>query len=139
MPLLLSVIPAGVGIHKTVAVATENMKHSNRNDLQKQSEQATQPVKFKQKTGLFSKLRTGCCLIGVAILIAGTLYIYKFYDDVKAELDAEINQNKELYEETKETIDKANKNYREINSAVEQGKEYLDKAEDLRGKVNVDN
>ncbi len=75
-------------------------------------------------------------MVLVAGLIAGGLYLYKFYQDVKAEIDVEINQGKELYDNTKETIEKANENYEEINAAIEEGKEYLDKAEDLKDKIS---
>ena len=71
--------------------------------------------------------------------IAGGIYLYQFYQTVKAEINAEIDQNKELYQDTKDTIDKANENYQEINAAIEEGKDYLDKAEEIKDKINGDN
>jgi len=115
------------------------MRHSNRDDLQKQTQQVAQPVAVKQKTSLFNKLKAGCCLVFVAGVVAGGLYLYQFYQDAKAEIDAEINKNKELYQDTKETIEKANENYQEINEAIEEGKEYLDKAEDLKDRIDGEN
>jgi len=112
------------------------MRHSNRDDLQKQAPQATQPVKVKQKTGLYNKLKMGCCFFFIVALIAGGLYLYKFYQDVRAQIDIEVNRDKEVYEETKQTIERVNENYKKFDSAVEQGKEYLNKAEDLKDEID---
>ncbi|MFZ5365623.1 MAG: hypothetical protein ACOZBH_05530 [Patescibacteria group bacterium] len=113
------------------------MRHSNREQIEKISSQpVTAPAVVKSKGSFWGKIKAGCCLVLVAGLVAGGLYIYKFYQEAKAKMDSEINKNKELYQDTKETIEKANENYQEINAAIEEGKAYLDKAEELKDKIS---
>lgn len=113
------------------------MRHSNREQIEKlQTQQPSPPQVVKQKGSLFNKLKASCCLIVVAGLIAGGLYLYRFYQDVRAQIDIEVNKNKEVYEETQKTIENANENYEEINAAVEHGKKYLNKAEELKDEIS---
>jgi len=112
------------------------MKHTNREDLIKSQEQPTAPPKVKQKTSLFSKIKTGCCILVLVGLGIGGVYLYNFYQEIKDELNVEIEKDKQLYNETKDTIEKANENYQEFNETVEEGKEYIDKANDVMEKIN---
>jgi uncharacterized protein HemX len=120
-------------------VATEYMRHSNREQTEKLSQPVQAPQVVKQKTSLYSKLKAGCCFIVFVAMVAGGIYLYQFYQTIKDDIDVEINKNKEMYQETKETVEKVNENYKEINAAVDQGKEYLDKAEELKDKIDGDN
>jgi len=112
------------------------MKHSNRDDFEKIHAEQAQPVQVKQKKSLGSRLKAGCCLVLIAGLIAGGFYLYKFYLDVRAQIDIEVNENKQLYDETKDTIEKVNENYNEINSAIDQGKDLIDDAKEIKDNID---
>ena len=108
------------------------MKHSNREIPENERTPVAQPVQVKAKRSFYAKIKTGCCFVFIVLIVAGGLYLYKFYQDVKAEIDSEIEDKKNLYNNTKDTIDKANENYQEINSAIEQGREYIEKIDQIK-------
>lgn len=111
------------------------MKHSNRDQIEKINDQPVSAPVVKQKGSLFNKFKAGCCLVIAAGVVAGGLYLYKFYQDVKAEINVEVDKGVELYDDTKENVEKFNENMEEVNEAIDHGKEFYEDAKELKENI----
>jgi uncharacterized protein HemX len=111
------------------------MKHSSNGSIKENNEIAKPKEIIKYKTGILTKIKTGCWLIFIAAVIAGGLYLYKFYQTVRAQINIEINESQEAWQKAQESIDKADENLKEMDSTIEQGKDFFNDAKDLRNEL----
>ncbi|HUT21934.1 MAG TPA: hypothetical protein VMX18_00835 [Candidatus Bipolaricaulota bacterium] len=111
------------------------MKHSSNSSTKENNETAKPKEIVKYKTGILTKIKTGCWLIFVAAVIAGGLYLYKFYQTVRAQISVEISEGRESLQKAQDAAASADEHLKEMDSAIEQGKDFFNDAKDLRNEL----